>query len=119
MAARAGTVAAMETDETVGGLLAEGRARLAASFFPPPREAALLLARAAGLSEAQVLAHEERAIPREATVRFRAWLDRRSAGEPVAYLLGEREFYGRPFQVDRRVLIPRPETEHLIEAVLA
>src|SRR6185295_11532622 len=119
MAARVGTVAAMETDETVGGLLAEGRARLAASFFPPLREAALLLARAAGLSEVQVMAHEERAVARESAARFRGWLDRRVTGEPVAYLFGEREFYGRPFQVDRRVLIPRPETEHLIEAVLA
>lgn len=54
-----------------------------------------------------------------AVVRFRGLLERRLAGEPVAYLVGEREFYGRPFRVDRRVLIPRPETEHVVEAALA
>ena len=47
-----------------------------------------------------------------------ALLARRLAGEPMAYLLGEREFWGRSFRVDRRVLVPRPETEHLVEAVL-
>lgn len=51
--------------------------------------------------------------------RFEDLLARRALGEPVAYLAGEREFYGRPFAVDRRVLIPRPETEHLVEEALA
>lgn len=55
----------------------------------------------------------------EAAQTFERLLARRLAGEPVAYLLGEREFYGRVFSVDRRVLIPRPETEHLVEVVLA
>lgn len=105
---------------TVGSLLAQARARLAATpFGAPPREAALLLGRVLGLSEAQVLARGELAVEPAASERFRDLLARRLAGEPVAYLLGEREFYGRPFRVDRRVLIPRPETEHVVEAALA
>ncbi|RMG13387.1 MAG: peptide chain release factor N(5)-glutamine methyltransferase [Deltaproteobacteria bacterium] len=50
---------------------------------------------------------------------FRALVERRAAGEPVAYLLGRREFYGRIFRVDARVLVPRPETEHLVDEALA
>jgi release factor glutamine methyltransferase len=49
---------------------------------------------------------------------FNRLLARRLKGEPVAYLVGEKEFFGRPFFVDDRVLIPRPETEHLVEAAL-
>ncbi|MES1242964.1 MAG: peptide chain release factor N(5)-glutamine methyltransferase [Acidobacteriota bacterium] len=104
---------------TIDQLLAEARPRLAATpFGAPAREASLLLGRVLGLSEAQVLAHGERAVPEEPAERFRALLARRLAGEPAAYLFGEREFYGRSFQVDPRVLIPRPETEHLVEAAL-
>ena len=100
-------------------LLADARARLAAAPFRPPlREAALLLGRILGLTEAQVLARDERAVEPETAERFRALLDRRLTGEPVAYLFGEREFFGRTFHVDSRVLIPRPETEHLIEEAL-
>jgi release factor glutamine methyltransferase len=105
---------------TLAQLLAEARPRLAATpFGAPPREAALLLGRLLGLSEAQVLAHGEREVPEETAERFRSLLERRLRGEPVAYLLGERELYGRPFAVDSRVLIPRPETEHLVEEALA
>lgn len=104
---------------TVEDLLLEARALLAAAPFKPPRrEAALLLARVLGCDEAMVLARGERAIPEESQERFRGLLRRRLAGEPVAYLVGEREFYGRPFRVDRRVLIPRPETEHVVETAL-
>lgn len=108
------------TPATIDELLAEARPRLAATpFGAPPREASLLLGHVLGLSEAQVFAFGEREVAAEAAARFRALVERRLAGEPVAYLLGEREFYGRMFHVDSRVLIPRPETEHLIEEALA
>lgn len=105
---------------TARELLAEARRRLAeAPFAPSGREALLLLSRVLGWSEAQLLARTEASMAPEKEARFRSLLERRLAGEPVAYLLGEKEFYGRLFTVDRRVLIPRPETEHLVEAVLA
>ncbi|HJX29902.1 MAG TPA: peptide chain release factor N(5)-glutamine methyltransferase, partial [Thermoanaerobaculia bacterium] len=101
-------------------LLADARARLAATpFGAPPREAVLLLGKVLGLNEAQVLARDRDEVDPAAASRFGEILERRLTGEPVAYLFGEREFYGRPFQVDNRVLIPRPETEHLIEEALA
>lgn len=104
----------------VRDLLADARARLAATpFGAPPREASLLLARVLGLTEAQILARDRDEVSAKAAERFRVLLERRLTGEPIAYLFGEREFYGRTFQVDRRVLIPRPETEHVIEAALA
>lgn len=78
-----------------------------------------MLGRVLGLSEAQVLARDERPVDPEDAIRYQDWIERRAGGEPVAYLLGEREFYGRVFRVDPRVLIPRPETEHLIERALA
>ncbi len=107
-------------DSRVDRLLTEARQRLAAAPFQPPlREAGLLLAHALGLSEAQVLARRESEVPAAVAGRFLALLERRLRGEPFAYLTGEREFYGRSFAVDRRVLIPRPETEHVVEAALA
>ena len=105
---------------TIRELLAEARPRLAATpFGAPPREAALLLARVLGLTEARLLARDREEVPPAALERFRSLLERRLTGEPVAYLFGEREFYGRDFRVDSRVLIPRPETEHVVEAALA
>lgn len=105
---------------TLDQLVAFARVRLkAASFKPSPREALLLAGRVLGLSEAQVLARGGEQVPDDAAAELEALLSRRLAGEPVAYLLGEREFYGRVFAVDDRVLIPRPETEHLVEAALA
>ncbi len=105
---------------TIGQLLAAARLRLAATpFGASTREARLLLGHVLGLSEAQVLAREDGEVFPAAERRFRELLERRLTGEPVAYLLGEREFYGRAFHVDSRVLIPRPETEHVVEAALA
>jgi release factor glutamine methyltransferase len=103
----------------VGELLRDGRRRLGATAFAPPREAALLLGAVLGLAEAQVMARDDEPVPPAAAARFAALLTRRLRGEPVAYLLGGKEFYGRRFAVDERVLIPRPETEHVVEAALA
>ncbi len=65
------------------------------------------------------MAHPEWAVAREPADAFERLVARREAGEPVAYLLGVREFYGRPFAVDARVLVPRPETELLVEIGVA
>ena len=109
----------MKNGPALGELLEEGRRRLRAMpFHPPAREAALLLAELLGWSEARVLARTDENVGPELAEHFRALLDRRAKGEPVAYLFGRREFYGREFQVDQRVLVPRPETEHLIEIAL-
>jgi release factor glutamine methyltransferase len=80
-----------------------------------PREARLLLAAATGFSEAAVLAFPERTLPADAAARFTTYRERRRRREPVAYILGHKEFYGLRLAVNPAVLIPRPETELLVE----
>lgn len=104
----------------IGELVEMGRNRLAAAPFElSPRESYLLLGHLLELTEAQLLARWTDDVDVSATEAFDSLLERRLRGEPVAYLLGRREFFGRRFSVDPRVLIPRPETEHLIETALA
>lgn len=104
---------------TLGDLLEEGRQRLRAlPFAPSLREAVLLLAELLDWSEARVRARTDEEADPELVRRYRSLLARREQGEPVAYLFGRKEFFGRDFVVDRRVLVPRPETEHLIERAL-
>ncbi len=81
-------------------------------------EARMLAERALGLSPVQLAMQMREAVAPAAIDAFNRLRDRRRAGEPVAYILGEREFYGRRFTVTPQVLIPRPETELLCEAVL-
>jgi release factor glutamine methyltransferase len=83
------------------------------------REARLLLAAATGSSEASVLAHPEKTLLEKEKSRFLGMAARRAAGEPVAYILGHKEFYGLELAVDPAVLIPRPETELLVDLALA
>ena len=82
------------------------------------REARLLLASVTGFSEASVLAHPEQSLPPADQTLFLSMAARRAAGEPVAYILGRREFYGIELAVNPAVLIPRPETELLVELAL-
>lgn len=83
-----------------------------------PVDARALLRSALGVSDAHLIAHPGQALTDEQRTRFLGWLDRRRAGEPVAYLTGAREFYGLAFKVTPAVLIPRPETELLVELAL-
>jgi release factor glutamine methyltransferase len=89
------------------------------SFNASPREASLLLGHLLGANEASVLGRSEEPLEGALDQAFDELMQRRLGGEPVAYLLGEKEFYGRSFKVDPRVLVPRPETEHLVEAALS
>lgn len=92
-------------------------ARLAGTEAPAT-VAALLLCHVLGIDKVALVAHSEEEVPADAERRLEALLARRLAGEPAAYLIGRREFYGRDFFVDSGTLIPRPETEHLVEAAL-
>jgi release factor glutamine methyltransferase len=81
-------------------------------------DARVLLAYVLGLDTAQLLAAPERPVDPAAQARFARALERRAQGEPVARILGAKEFWSRPFGVSRDVLVPRPETETLVEAAL-
>ena len=85
----------------------------------PILESRMLMQRVTGLSRVQLLTRDTDALTAGQLDHWNTLLDRRMSGEPMAYILGEREFYGRRFAVNPSVLIPRPETEHLVEAVLA
>ncbi len=81
--------------------------------------AEVLLAHVLGLSRAQMLARLERDLGEAERARFEALVGRAAAGEPLAYLTGQREFFGLDFEVTPDVLVPRPETELLVERALA
>ena len=103
---------------TAGEALQAARARLAATSRNPRRDAELLLAHLLRCDQAALLTHPERILfPAEAD-QFESFIRRRLACEPVQYITGVQEFFGLLFEVSPGVLIPRPETEHLVEAVL-
>lgn len=85
----------------------------------PRLEARMLLQHVLTISHSHIIAHGTQLLSNSQLASLNQLCQRRLAGEPLAYLLGWREFYGRRFQVSEAVLIPRPETEHLVDAVLA
>ena len=85
----------------------------------PGLEAQLILGSVLQLTRAAVLAHPERILSPDQLARLNLLIHRRVAGEPLPYLLGHWEFYGLDFKVNSAVLIPRPETEMLVEEALA
>ena len=84
----------------------------------PPLDAQVLLGHILQVERPTLYTYPERMLTFGQEQRYRQLIERRIAREPVAYLVGHKEFYGRDFLVDRRVLIPRPETEQLVEIAL-
>jgi release factor glutamine methyltransferase len=111
------------TEATVTSLIDDAMARIAAALELPRRDARLdarvLAAHVLGVEPAWLIAHDTDAVPTPQIDAFQNLLAQRLRGVPIAYLTGRREFYGRPFQVSADVLIPRPDTELLVELALA
>ncbi len=109
-----------ERAKTVRALAQEAQSRLAAGPHPEraARDAELLLRHALHCDGAWLFAHADDCIPGHCVQQLEPLLRRRMAGEPVQYILGEVEFFGLTFSVHPAVLIPRPETELLVEHVL-
>ncbi|MDQ6997487.1 MAG: peptide chain release factor N(5)-glutamine methyltransferase [Mariprofundus sp.] len=84
----------------------------------PKRDAELLLMSVWGMRRTDLIIRASEPVPEAVETVFSALIQRRMQREPLAYILGEKEFWSRPFHVTSDVLVPRPETEHLIEAVL-
>jgi release factor glutamine methyltransferase len=95
---------------TLAAALADARARGVASL-----DAQLMLARVLATTRTRLITDDQRALTPAESQRWSAWLERRLDGEPLAYLFGEKEFHGLVLEVDRDVLVPRPETELVVD----
>lgn len=105
---------------SVGRVLTWATDDLRARDSDTPRlDAELMLAHVLGTNRIGLVVDRDRPLSKEELAAYRALHKRRRAAEPIAYMLGAREFYGRPFRVDPRVLIPRPDTETLVDVALA
>jgi release factor glutamine methyltransferase len=104
---------------TAGALLAATTAALAAAGSPTPRlDAELLVAHAFGRDRTWVHAHPAAELDADGVTRLEQWISRRGRGEPIAYIRGFKEWFGLRVITDRRALIPRPETELLVERAI-
>jgi release factor glutamine methyltransferase len=119
------TSAAIQSETaTVAALLAAGAQRLAQALAArdpgatPGLDAELLLAHALGVGRARLRSHPEEPAG-DAAARFAALIERRAGGEPIAYILGRRGFWTLELGISSAVLVPRPETELLVERALA
>ncbi|HEX8338011.1 MAG TPA: peptide chain release factor N(5)-glutamine methyltransferase [Pyrinomonadaceae bacterium] len=109
----------VEESLTIADALREAAARLrVAGVAEPRREAGTLLAHALGRDRAFLITHADEVMEASQLCGFRASVGRRAAGEPFQYIAGRQEFYGLEFEVGPDVLIPRPETELLVEVAL-
>ena len=112
------TAGPLQARSSIGQLLRTGWQQLGEMSPSPRLDAELLLARASGLDRAGLIKHGDECLSCEQVEIFAALLTARAAGTPIAYLLGQREFWSLAFVVTDCTLIPRPETELLVEAAL-
>jgi release factor glutamine methyltransferase len=103
---------------SAGEALQAARTRLTATSRNPRRDAEVLLAHVLQCDQAALLTHPERLLTPAESDQLESSLKRRLASEPMQYITGSQEFFGLLFEVTPAVLIPRPETEHLVEAAL-
>lgn len=106
---------------TVGDAIAWGASILDESDEIAVRsraDATLLLRHVLNIPQAEIYAYRERQLTDEQTIRFQSMIDQRLRGKPIQYITGSQEFFGLEFRVTPDVLIPRPETEHLVEAAI-
>ena len=109
-----------ESESKVSALLSRLEKRFAdAGVDSPELDAQLILAVVLGCDRAHLHAYPEKAVPHEAIMKAEALARRRAGREPMAYILGEREFWSMPFLVSPDALIPRPESELLVERAVA
>ena len=106
-------------------MIVEETLRLGAAALPmreglpdPKREAIWLLAAAWGIAEMSLRLHPEREVPSQVSALYHSWIERRAAGEPAHHLSGSCSFFGREFLVTPAVLVPRPETELVVQTAL-
>jgi release factor glutamine methyltransferase len=110
----------IETEQSVSSALPAAIARLEARRVPSAALAAeLLLMHVIGRERAFLYAHPEFVLDANQSALFSQLVEQRAAGTPVQYLTGRQEFWGLEFEVNPSVLIPRPETEHVVEVALA
>ena len=102
---------------TIRALLAEAEGRLRHSDTPR-LDAEVLLSHLLTTDRARLYAAWDETVSDETEARYREWVSKRVAGAPVAYLTGQREFWSLPLEVNEHTLIPRPETEHLVEVAI-
>src|SRR5258705_6036147 len=116
---RSRTIKELKMSMSIGEAILHGAQVLRKSGVPEARrEAGSLLAHVSGHDRTFLISHVDASLTDEVLIRFRENIDRRSSGEPLQYITGIQDFFGRQFRVTPDVLIPRPETELLVEAAL-
>lgn len=104
--------------KSIATLLQEGTTALESSSPTPRLDAEVLLAHALGCEKLQLVLKRNDIVTSDVESEFTNFISRRAQKEPVAYITGKKEFYGRDFKVTKDTLIPRPETEHLVEEAI-
>src|SRR5690606_991147 len=108
-----------EAPATVGSLRRALAGRLGATSPTASLDARVLVAYGVGREPSQIALHDDEVVPPAVAARIAAMAERRAAGEPVERIVGLKEFYGLPLRLSADTLIPRPDTETLVETALA